>query len=177
MSGADIISEEGKSQIVAILNKGIEIEYEFVANCPRVVDHIFHLHSFEDPELQSDLDRLTRDSLNHASMAERTIALLGGQSQMRIAPIDRIVDIRARLEDQLDRERAARALYLEAKDVAERHQLRGITGIVRGLLNNQKDSLARRSNIIEVFDRLATEELAHIELTERIISRLDAKLK
>jgi len=172
MFEVDRITERGRRAIVDILNKSIDIEYRFLVNYPRLIDQLVNLDRIPDEQLPKDLERLGKDSIQHASWTERLIQLLGGEAQVRISTIDRMVDMPAMFRQLLELEREAQRLFQQARRVAEQSKVRGIREKVKEWLRLEPSGVAARSDIIRMLDRMASDEQVHIDLAEKLISAL-----
>ncbi|MEE8473439.1 MAG: ferritin-like domain-containing protein [Dehalococcoidia bacterium] len=176
MFEADSITEEGKRAIVDLINKSVlQVEYSFIVNYPRIIDHFTNVYRVFVESFRPNLEKLGKDSLRHQNLAMEIIRQLGGKPTWSIDDIDRMNDVRRMLSDQLEREKTALSAYLEARDIAKQAQVKGLKGmmlIIRSVRHRRGDNEASRSNMISMFEKLARDEVGHIRLLEGIMSEL-----
>jgi bacterioferritin len=130
------------SQVVDTLNQALKLEYSLVINYPRLASAI------RDNEARRMTLMLGSASIHHADTVADAITVMGGTPNWSFEPLPsekNIVDI---FKIQLEKEELALQLHKQSVN----------------LVNN--DSLKDK------FCKLADEEKEHIELVNRIISRL-----
>ncbi len=173
MFAVDRITEDGKKAIVSLLNKSIEIEYAFIFNYPRLIDQLINIEPVTQESVAKKLELLGKESVQHASWITRLIEDFGGEPQLPIEVIDRIVDIPSLLLKQLDKEKLAQSLFQQAKLVAEQNQVEGILAKMKTKGALSPGSTAERSSTIHILERLEIDEGRHVGLVQNIISELN----
>lgn len=173
MPEVDRITEKGKKAIVALLNKSLQVEYGLILNYPRLLDQIVNIYEIHDEQLISDIEHLGKDSYQHSGWVGRLITELGGDPNWRVEVVDRIVDVEKLLVQQVQREKLARSLYLQAKRVAEQNHVKGVIDETAAIIAEflGKTDLPR-SNVIRILERLAQDELLHMRHAENAIEAL-----
>ena len=111
MFAVDRITQDGKKAIVSLLKKSIEVEYAFIFNYPRLIDQLVNIEPITQERVAKKLGFLGKESIQHASWIMRLIEDFGGESQLPIEVIDRIVDVPSLLLKQLEREKLAQSLF------------------------------------------------------------------
>jgi bacterioferritin (cytochrome b1) len=176
MFEADSITEDGKRAIVDLINRSVlQVEYSFIVNYPRIIDHFTNVYQVFVESFRPNQEKLGKDSLRHQNLAMEIIRLLGGKPTWAIADMDRMNDVRRMLSDQLDGEKAALSAYLEARDIAEQNQVKGLKGmmlIIGSAGHPREDNEKSRSSMISMFEKLARDEVGHIRLLEAIMAEL-----
>jgi len=171
------ITEDAKKTIAALLNKTILVEYEFILNYPRVIEHITNYEKIKDETLINDLDRLGRDSLRHFGKIDNLITQLGYQSSWQTTVFPRIIDALDIFERQLEKEKVVREIYLEAKRIAMKNKT-GANGreffdkFTRKIKGEIEEDIVIADELISTLDRIALDEKHHTEVLEDSIATL-----
>jgi len=174
---ADRITESGKKSIINLLREAMEIEYGFIINYPRVVDQLVNIETIPQEEVAKKLELLGKESIQHAGWIMQLIENLGGEPQLPITVIPRIADIPSLLLEQLDKEKTAQSLFQQAKQVVKQKQAKGILAKIKTMGAVSPDSVADRSSIIRILERLEIDEGRHIVLLQNVISELNSLIK
>ncbi len=167
MAKIDRITEEGKEAIVALLNKGILVEYGMVLNYPRILDQIVNIDKSQSEEFINNAERFGKDSFHHSTIVAKLVEELGGEPEFDMLPIDRMVDIHSLLVEQLGHEKLAESLYKEARLIAQESQAKekGLFGKLMSMGEEPKND-ASRSEVIDKLKRLELDEMGHAKRVE-----------
>lgn len=171
------ITEDAKQAIAALLNKSILVEYDMILNYPRIIDHITNYEEIKDETLTKDLDKLGRDSLRHFGKIDNLISQMGYQPSWQTTVFPRIIDALEILEEQLEKERLARDLYLEAKGIAMKNKTRAkgrefFDKFTRKMKGELEEDIVSADEIISTLDRLILDEEHHATVVEDSIATL-----
>jgi len=177
MFAVDRITESGKKSIISLLGKSIQIEYSFIFNYPRLIDQLVNIEPITQEGVAKKLERLGKESVQHAGWIMRLIENLGGEPQLPVEVIDRMTDIPSLLLKQLDKEKLVQSLFQQAKRVAEQNQVEGILAKMKTKGALSPGSTAERSSTIRVLERLEIDEGRHIGLVQNIISELNLPMQ
>ena len=171
------ITDKAKKTITELCNESVVVEYDFILNYPRIIDHIVNLEKVKDEQLIKDIDRLGKDSLVHWSIMDIMIRNLGAEMMWLISTLPRVVDIVDILEKQLEKEKAARDLYVEAKKITMANKITvkvgGVFNIFRTKDISEKD-IVSCEQIIKDLDRLIWDEERHIRVVEDSVATFKA---
>ncbi len=107
--------------VIHLLNMAIQIEYAFIVNYPRLIDHLVSIDGIKDEQLSKDLEHLGKDSTKHLGLIGQIIVALGGGPDWQINTIDPMTHVEDVLNTQIDREKKALSLYEEVRDVARQN--------------------------------------------------------
>jgi len=163
------IADAAKKAIAELCRKSVVVEYDMILNYPRIIDHIVNFEKIKDEQLIKDIDRLGYDSLGHFSKMDGIIRNLGGEMVWAPSTLPRLVDVVDILERQLEKEKAARDLYKEAKKIAMNSKT---TIKVGGFFQRLKGIEVSELNImpyeqlINDLDRLIFDEERHIKMAQ-----------
>ena len=169
MAEPDRITESARHAIVDILNRIVPTEYSFVMNYPRIIDQIVTIEGVADQQLVTDLEHLAKQSIEHIGIIGQLATRLGGETASPVnAVIERIVDMENLGEQQLAGEKAAMALYLEAKQLAEDNPVKstGFGEKLRSAFGAKPDDAAPRGETIRLLEHLASQERTHVRIIE-----------
>ncbi len=167
MAEIDRITEEGKRAIVALLNKGIRVEYGMVLNYPRILEQIANIDKSQSGEFIGSAERFGKDSFRHATIVVKLIEELGGKPEFETLVIERMIDINKAMYEQLGMERLAESIYKEAGLVARNNQAKE-KGFF-GKLMREKEELIKdvsRSEVMERLKGLELDEMGHAKRVE-----------
>jgi len=174
MPEVDRITESGKKAIAHLLNQSVQVEYGLILNYPRILDQLTNIDRVSDEQFTRDLERLGKESFRHSGMVGKLIVQLGGEPQWEIEVIDRMIDVGNMLALQLEKEKSALSIYQQAKLVAQQNQARA-KGFLGGLITwggKESREFVSRSTVINILNRLTSDETGHIKLVERMILEL-----
>jgi len=177
MFAVDRITEDGKKAIVSLLNKSMEVEYAFIFNYPRLIDQLVNIEPVTQESVAQKLELLGKESVQHAGWITRLIEGFGGEPQLPIGVIDRIVDVSSLLLKQLEREKLVQSLFQQAKRVAEQNQVEGILAKMKTKGALSPGMVKERSSTIHILERLEIDEGRHIKLVQNIISELNPPMQ
>ncbi len=173
MFTVDRITNDGKKAIVSLLNKSIEVKTCCICNYPRLIDQLVSIEPTTQESVAEKLQLLSREAVQHASWIMRLIEDFGGEPQLPIEVMDRIVDVPNLLLKQIEREKLAQSLFQQAKRVAEQSQVEGILAKMRTMGALSPGMVAERSSTIRILQRLEIDEGRYIVLLQNIISELN----
>ncbi len=176
MAKIDRITEEGKEAIVALLNKGIHVEYGMVMNYPRMLDQIVNIDKSQSEEFINNAERFGKDSFRHSTIVAKLIEELGGEPEFEMLNIDRMVDIHSLLVDQLGKEKLAESLYKESRLIDQNNQAKekGLFGKLMSIREEPKKDNSR-SGVIEKLKRLELDEMGHAKRVETMLLQVNIK--
>ncbi len=177
MAEADRITPSAKLAIIDILDRVVQTEYMFVMSYPRIIDQIVSIEGINDEQLASDLERLSKDSIEHLGIITQLTSRLGGEPNLRLHTIDRTADLDSMGEQQVAGEKAAIRLYTEAKRLAEDNPVKSsFRDKLRSRFGAEPDA-APRGETIRLLDRLANEEVTHLRVIEDCLATYRAMRK
>ena len=177
MFAVDRITEDGKKAIVSLLNKSIEVKTCSICNYPRLVDQLVNIEPTTQESVPKKLQLLGREAVQHAGWIMRLIEDFGGEPQLPIEVIDRIVDVPSLMLKQLDREKLVQSLFQQAKHVAEQSQAKGILTKMKTMGALSSGMVAERSSTIRILERLEIDAGRHLKLIQDIISELSPPMQ
>ena len=162
--------------IIELLNKAIQVEYGMILNYPRLIDRIVNIDKIHDEQLNTDLERVGKDSTRHLGSIGQLVVQLGGEPFWQLEVIDRLVDAEKMLEQQLVKEKAALSLYEQAKRAAEQNKVKIKVKDFLGRLIRTEDELpinaVNANDVIATLDRLINDEQYHIRLIQDSLATL-----
>jgi bacterioferritin len=138
---------EDNSQVLALLNQSLNLEYSMVIHYPRIASAI------KDEETRNLANNLGEASIGHADTVANTIIKLGGSPRWSFKPLPYNPDVIKIFEIQLEKEKQALQLH--------RHSA----------------GLVLDSSLRDNFNKLAKEEEQHVKAVEKILSRLGRNLQ
>ncbi len=122
MGEVDRITEDGRKAIVAILQKGLAVEYVHIVNYPRIIDQLLNINKIPDDDpCVTVLERLGKDSIRHANVVMRLCTHLGGEPHLVVEPVERISDVWVICQSQMEKEKKNLLLFQQAKAVAQKN--------------------------------------------------------
>jgi len=171
------ITDRAKKGITDLCNETVVVEYDMILNYPRIIDYIVNIEKIKDEQLITDIDKLGKDSLVHWSIMDGMIRNLGGKMVWLASVLPRLVDVVDILEKQLEKEKAARDLYVEAKKITMANKITvkvgGVFNIFRTKDISEKD-IVPCEQIIKDLDRLIWDEERHIRVVEDSVATFKA---
>ncbi len=178
MPETDRITENAKRAMIDVLNRIIQTEYAFIMNYPRLIDQIVAIEEVPDQQIVADLERLGKDSTEHLGIVGQLITRLGGETLWRVNVIGRVIDVDRLFEQQVELEKAAMPMYLEAKRLAQDNPVRStaLGKRLRAILGTEPDP-APRGETIRLLEHLASQERTHLRLIEDILATYRAMPK
>lgn len=176
MPEVDRITEEGKKAIINLLNKAMQVEYDMILNYPRIMDQIKNIDKSQSEEFINNCERLGKDSFRHATIAIKLIEELGGKPEFDTLVIDRMIDIKKALIDQLEKEKLVMAVYQNAKRAAQANQVK-TRGFFGKLLSGREESRneVSRDKVIKILTDLQNDEWGHIKRIENALLHMNIK--
>ncbi len=174
MSEVDRITEEGKKAIIDLLNKAIQVEYGLILNYPRILDQIVNISRSQSEEFANSVERLGKDSFRHATVVTKLIEELGGKPDFEVVVIDRMIDIKSMLIEQLEKEKLVMLIYQDAKHIAQKNQARanGFFGKLLSIREEPRGDVSR-SKVIDILTGLQNEEWGHIKRVEIALTQMN----
>ncbi|MFC1940785.1 ferritin-like domain-containing protein [Chloroflexota bacterium] len=174
MAESDRITEEGKKQIIALLNDSIRVEYGMILNYPRIIEKVTIIDKNPDKDFTSNMERLGKDSFRHSSVVTRLIEDLGGKPSWEAIVIDRMIDVHSMMVEQLAKEKLAMSIYKEAKMIARKHAAKD-KGFLSKLLGGGSEDKVSRSEVIRILTALESDEASHMKRVEIALPQVKAK--
>ncbi len=111
------ITDQAKEAIAALYNESVLTEYDMILNYPRIIDHMVNFEEIKDNQLMKDIDKLGKESLGHFGIIDGMMLKLGAKIAWLPNTLPRLVGVDMVLEQQLEKEKAARDLYTEARKI------------------------------------------------------------
>jgi len=176
MSEIDRITEEGKRELVGLLNESLQVEYGVILNYPRILDQITNIDKSQSEEFTGNVERLGKDSFRHATVVAKLIEDLGGKPDFETVVIDRMIDIQSMLVEQLGKEKLAMSVYQNAKRIVQTNQAQA-KGFFSKLLSGREESGREisRSKVMEILTGLENDEWSHIKRVENALIQMNVK--
>ena len=75
----ETLTDYGRKAIVSILNRALIVEYAFILNYPRMMDKLVNYDKINDEMLNSNFNRLGKESMKHFNDDVKLIERLGGE--------------------------------------------------------------------------------------------------
>ncbi len=176
MREIDRITEDGKKAIVGILNEGLAVEYIHLVNYPRIIDQLLNMGKVPDDDpCVVVLERLGKDSIEHANIVMRLCTHLGGEPHLAVEPVERISDVWEICQSQMEKEKENLLLFQRAKVIAQKNQVTKLRGVLDENIRMIRDipnDIVKRSSVIKLLTALANDEMRHIKLLGTVISDL-----
>ncbi len=178
----ETIKEDAKRALVALINKSLQIEYEFIMNYPRMIDKLVNYDEIHDEQLTRDIQKFSKDSLRHFGELTALVEKLGGQPMWNMEMIARLDDVEELLTRQLGKEREVLSIFEQAKRIVEQNSVKvKAGGLFRRLIIGLKDEPPERiiyvPEIMSIVEREIMEEKGHVRLVEDSIATIKALKK
>jgi len=176
MAEVDRITDEGRKAIADLLNQSLQAEYGMILNYPRIMDQIVNIDQSQSEEFANNVERLGKDSFRHATIVAKLIEELGSQPAWEMVVIDRMIDIRSMLVEQLGKEKLAMSVYLDAKHIAQTNQTKA-KGFFSKLMSPREEPRGdvSRSKVIDILTGLQNDEWSHIKRVENALIQMNIK--
>jgi bacterioferritin len=145
LAGKNKIPKTTVSALLKRLNQALRVEYSLIIHYPYIVNLI------RDKELKKLATELGAASIHHADVVAAIISKQGGKPEWSFEPFPERTDLKKIFRKQLAKERLALQLH-------------------KGSAEMLPPSSHRKS-----LSTLAREEEEHVEVVERILSKLDGK--
>ena len=166
----DRITDNDKKAIVDLLNETIRIEYHFIVNYPRLIDQLANIDGIPRESIPQSFEKLGKVSAKHFGLLWELIKKLGGEQQLRVGAIEKIVDSTTFLALQAERAKLALSLLQQAKTIAEHSQVKGLRRIW-GKANATGEP--KRSTILGILDAIIKDKNQHITQLKDAVSALN----
>lgn len=172
--GLETIKESAKKSIVELLNKSLQIEYDFLFGYPRVVDKLVNVDKINDEQLIENIELVVKESLLHFDEIDRLIRKCGCETIWHINVVGWSVDVEEMLLQLRDKENWVISWYQAAKRVAEQNKVKagGPLSRLTGSANILPEDFIDVNELISMLDRHVTEEEKHIRLCDDSVNRL-----
>lgn len=171
------ITDKAKKAITELCNESVVIEYDFILNYPRIIDHIVNFEKIMDEQLIKDINRLGTDSLGHFSKVDGIIRNLGGEMVWLPSTLPRLVGVVDILGRQLEKEKAVCDLYKEAKKIAVNNRatikVGGFFSRLKGI-DISELNITPYEQLINGLDRLILDEERHQKIAKDSIAAFKA---
>jgi len=142
MDKKDEKTEETSNKLMGLLNQALHLEYSLIVHYPRLANTI------RDEETRKLVLELGSASIRHADVVANTITQLGGEPDWSMELYPDEMDTVEIFQTQLEKEKLALKLHSESAD------------------------LVPSSSLQVKLSTLAREEEQHIQIVNRILSRL-----
>ncbi len=142
MDKKDDKTEETSNKLMGLLNQALRLEYSLIVHYPRLANTI------KDEEIRKLVLELGSASIRHADVVANTITQLGGEPDWSIGLYPEDMETVEIFQTQLEKEKLALKLHRESAD------------------------LVPSSSLQVKLSNLAREEEQHIQIVNRILSRL-----
>jgi rubrerythrin len=142
MDKKDDKTEETSNKLMGLLNQALRLEYSLIVHYPRLANTI------KDEETRKLVLELGSASIRHADVVANTITQLGGEPDWSIELYPEDMETVEIFQTQLEKEKLALKLHRESAD------------------------LVPSSSLQVKLSNLAREEEQHIQIVNRILSRL-----
>ena len=173
MSDIDRITDDGKRAIVSILNKGLAVEYTHIINYPRFIDQMVNIDKVPDDDpCIVVLKRLGEESVRHTNIVMQLITRLDGEPHLVIEPAERMSDVFGMCQRQMEKEKENRALFQQAKVIAQNNQVKTLKGILSKTINvirNRPSDTVKSNLVIQLLTRLENDESHHMQLLDTVM--------
>ncbi len=170
----ETIKDEAKKSIVELLNKSVQVEYDFLFGYPRVVDKLVNIDKINDKQIIEAIETVIKESIIHFDEIDRFIRKCGGETIWHINVVGWSVDVEECLIQLLDRENWVKSWYQAAKRVAEQSKIKA--GGLLSRFTERADILPEdyvdANELIRMLDRHIEEEEKHIRLCNDSVDRL-----
>ena len=167
------ITDSAKKSIIALCNKAVVLEYDFILNYPRIADHIRNFEKIEDEQLIKELEQLGKESIGHFVLVEKMVTGLGGQMDWQANMLPRLVGVEDIIRMQWVKEQEACDLYMECRRIAMNNKtVIRAGGFLDRLLGRdiQQQKIVLFEQVVSDFDRLIADEQRHARMAEDIIA-------
>ena len=177
----ETIKDDAKRALTGLLNKSLQVEYDFIMNYPRMIDQIINYEGIRDEQLVKDLEILGKVSLRHFGEISKLVERLGGEPIWKIDVIARLEDVQELLIEQLAKEKEAASIYEDAKRIVVQNKVEVKTGgflskVIR-IREELPQDIVSADDIIRLLDRQIWDERSHVKLVEDSIATLRALMK
>ncbi len=142
MDKRDDKTEETSNKLMGLLNQALRLEYSLIVHYPRLASTI------KDEETRKLVLELGSASIRHADIVANTITQLGGEPDWSIELYPEDMETVEIFQTQLEKEKLALKMHRESGD------------------------LVPSSSLQVKLSNLAREEEQHIQIVNRILSRL-----
>ena len=170
----ETIKDDAKKSIVGLLNKSLQVEYDFLFGYPRVIDKLVNIDKINDKQIIDTIETLIKESQIHFDEIDKFVRKCGCETIWNINVVDWSVDVEECLIQLLDKENWVISWYQAAKRVANQNKVK--TGNILSRLTEGTDILPEDfidvNELVSMFDRHIAEEEKHISLCEGSINRL-----
>lgn len=173
----ETLKDGAKRSLARMLNRSLEVEYDFLLNYPRMIDKLVNYDKITDKQLIKDLEKLGAESLRHFTELSQVVERLGGDPHWRIDTINRLEAIPTLLTHQLRKEKEVLALFIEAKRFVEQYKVKTkVEDFLQRLIDmgwELPKQIILAKDLMAMLDREIAEERNHIKLVEDAIATLE----
>ena len=170
----ETIKDEAKKSIAELLNKSIQVEYDFLFGYPRVIDKLVNVDKINDEQLIENIELIVKESLLHFDEIDRLIRKCGCETIWHINVVGWSVDVEEMLLQLRDKENWVQSWYRQAKRVAEQNKVKASGPLSRlaGSANILPEDFIDANELISMLDRHIAEEEKHKRLCDDSVNRL-----
>ena len=172
------ITEEAKKDLIELLNKSLELEYDFILNYPRMIEKLEHIDNIHDEQLNKALQRLGMESIRHFNELDRLIVKLGGEAHWYFGVIERLDDVQEILIQQLSEEKAVMSLFEQARQLVQGSKIKVKVGTFFDRLIKNTGGLIKDivtvNEIMIILERQIADDKRHIRICEDSVATLKA---
>ena len=162
----ETIKKDAQKNIVARLNRLLQVEYDFIFNYPKVIDRLVNVERINDKQLIASLEELVKESLRHFDTVDKWIRKLGGETIWDLKMVSSLVDTKELLLQQLEKENLAISWYSAARKIAEENKVKagGILGGLVGSTSVLPEDFINVDEFINMLEQHIADERRHIEV-------------
>jgi len=170
----ETIKKDAKKSIVELLNKSLQVEYDFLFGYPRVIDKLVNIDKIHDEQLIENIELVVKESLRHFDEIDKLIAQLGGETMWHIDVVGWSVDVEGMLLQLQDKENWVISWYEAVKRVAEQNKVKvgGLFGRLARSPGGLPEDVVNVNDIISLCERHIIDEEKHIRLCKDSVDRL-----
>ena len=156
----------------------MQVEYDMITNHLRMIDQIIDKDPTESLKFLDTLERLGTDSLRHATKVANLIERIGGEPDFEAIVLDKTLDIKSMLVEQLGKEKSVMSIYQDAKHIAQTNQVKtqGFFGKLLSFREESRNEMSR-NRVIEILTGLQNDEWGHIKRIENAMLELKIENK
>lgn len=159
------ITKEGKWELVGIFNKILQVEYDMILSYPRLIDKLVNVEGINDEEVNRHLETLGKESIHHFSGVSKVIELLGGEPVWVLPAVERMVDVTAVIDAQIEKENKALALYKDAIKTCRKYMVQEKSGFFSKLMGKPEEkTVIDAHGIVSFCERHIIDEERHAKL-------------
>ena len=174
MEPETIKKEDVRKRIVELLNRSLQLEYDFLFGYPRVIDKLVNIDKIHDKQIVEAIEVVVKESLIHFDDIDKIIGQLGGKTIWHINVVGWLADVEECLLQLLDKENLVISWYQASKQVAERSKVKagGLLSKLTASTDKLSEDFIDVNKLIGILDRHIIEEEGHIRLITDAVNKL-----